>query len=435
MTVSLDDLETLFNLQARARVASGLNALGFIAVNETCGLLRYRQAVMWNEAGEPAAVSGVAEPEPNAPFVLWLKGLYKTLGKAPSGRISPDTLDEKQAVAWTDWFPRHGYWVAFGSPGKGGVLYVRTEPWTDEDARLLHGVAETYGDVLHTFSARTKRRSVLLRWNRRKAVVLFSVLALLATGFVQVPLTVLAPAEVVAANPESVRAPLEGVISRMHVQPNQQIRPGQPLFDLDPVGHEKTLEVAEKAMAAARAEYEQSAQKALFDPAEKARLLLLEGRIRERETEVAYLKTILKRVQVRASRSGVAIVDEPDEWIGRPVAVGEHVLAVSDERDTEVEAWLAVGDAVALQPGAPVTMFLNSAPFKPVVSSLLYMGFRAQPRPDGTLAYRVRATISDNEERPRLGLRGTVRIEAGRAALLYWLLRRPLAQIRQILGI
>ena len=64
-----------------------------------------------------------------------------------------------------------------------------------------------------------------------------------------------------------------------------------------------------------------------------------------------------------------------------------------------------------------------------------YAAYRALERPDGTLAYRVRANLTSVDDKPRLGLKGTARIETGRVTLFYWLMRRPIATIRQYFGV
>ena len=116
------------------------------------------------------------------------------------------------------------------------------------------------------------------------------------------------------------------------------------------------------------------------------------------------------------------------------MAVGEKVLAIAEERDTEIEAWLSPGDLIELAVEAPLTLFLNSDPMNAVHARLRVVGYESQYRPDGTLAHRVRATLADGEAPPRLGLKGTARLDGGRVTLAYWLFRRPLAIIRQTLG-
>ena len=176
-------------------------------------------------------------------------------------------------------------------------------------------------------------------------------------------------------------------------------------------------------------------QKALYDPKAKSRLAILKGKKEEKIAEVSQYRSLLERIKVTAKGAGVVIVDDPSEWIGRPVSVGQRVMAIAEESDTEVEAWLSVGDAVELPAGSPVTIFLNASPLNSITAEVRYATYRALERPDGTLAYRVRANLKSADEKPRLGLKGTARIEAGRVALFYWLFRRPIAAIRQYFGI
>ena len=50
------------------------------------------------------------------------------------------------------------------------------------------------------------------------------------------------------ARPETVRAPLDGVIGRFYVQPNQQVQAGQLLFDFDSAALAARLEVAQQTL-------------------------------------------------------------------------------------------------------------------------------------------------------------------------------------------
>ena len=141
------------------------------------------------------------------------------------------------------------------------------------------------------------------------------------------------------------------------------------------------------------------------------------------------------RCHIVEPRAGIAVFDDPSEWIGRPVAVGEKVMLVAAETDTEVEAWLPVGDAGQAQPGNRLTVFLNAAPLSPVHAVVRSVAYEASARPDGTLAHRIRASLSDGQDKPRLGLKGTARIDSDNVPLLWWLFRRPLATVRQTLGV
>ncbi|MGN4076050.1 secretion protein HylD, partial [Burkholderia gladioli] len=76
-------LALLWQLSARARAAASETTLGFTIVNETLALVPYRQAAWWrgDAPGHVAAVSGLPQSDPNAPYVQWLGALCKALAR------------------------------------------------------------------------------------------------------------------------------------------------------------------------------------------------------------------------------------------------------------------------------------------------------------------------------------------------------------------
>jgi multidrug resistance efflux pump len=257
--------------------------------------------------------------------------------------------------------------------------------------------------------------------------------ALVALCFVPVRLSVLAPGELVPRNPMVVRAPLDGVIDAFHVQPNQDVTQGQALFGFDEALIRSRLRVAQQSLATAQAEYRQTAQQSLVDARVRPQLAALTGRIEEREAETAFLREQLQRSRVAAPQAGIALFDDPTQWIGKPVVVGERILRIAAPQDVEVEAWLPVGDAVKLEPGTPVQLFLNARPLEPVSATLRFMAHEAVQRPDGSHAYRLRASLTAPAGH-RVGLKGTARLEGETVPLIYWVVRRPLATVRAWIG-
>lgn len=242
-----------------------------------------------------------------------------------------------------------------------------------------------------------------------------------------------APGELVPSDPAAVRAPLEGVIEGFHVKPNQIVKKGDPLFDFDQAQLASRAAVAEQALSTAEAEYRQALQQALNDGKSKGMLATLQGKIEERRAETGFLQGQSERARVLAPRDGIALFDDPSEWIGRPVATGERVMRIAAPGDVEVEAWLPLGDAIPLEPGAGITLYLASDPLDPVAATVRYVGYEAQPRPDGSYAYRVRAKLAETTA-ARVGLKGTAKLSGAWVPMAYWMLRRPLATIRQTLG-
>ena len=455
-----DALATLIQLARRARAARDAAELAFIAVNETHALTPYRQAALWLNDSGLAVLSGVVEPEANAPYVQWLRRVFQHLQAsataATARAVTADDLPEGAAVDWGEWLPAYAVWLPIPAAGwqfpGGALLLAREQPWSEIDLALLGEWCAAWGQaralrarmpwplrLARAFgattlsdappAARTRMQRLL-----RSRTLWFSA-ALAALLLIPVRLTVLAPAELVPLSPAVIRAPLDGVLDRILVTPNQAVREGDPLFEFDRANLNNRLQIAQRALVTVQAEYRQKAQQALYDPASKTQLAVLQGQIAEKSTEVAYLRKLNERGVVTAPRDGLVLFDGPTEWAGRPVVTGERVMVVADAHAVEIEAWLSPSDAIPLPDGARATLHLNADPLHPVAGTLRYISHEAIARPDGTYAYRVRASLANDGRQPRVGLKGTAKLEGERVTLAYWMLRRPLAAVRAWLGI
>jgi len=160
-----------------------------------------------------------------------------------------------------------------------------------------------------------------------------------------------------------------------------------------------------------------------------------EGKAAEKKLETDYLKLLLEKAQIKAPRAGVAIFDDPSEWLGKPVVAGEKIMVVATESKAEIEVWIPLNEAIELPPEARISMYLNTTPLSPVTGIVRYMGHDAIQRPDGTYAYRMRATIDTPNANARIGLRGTARLSGQYVPFSYWVLRKPLIALRQFVGI
>jgi len=432
--MSDNPLIKLLGLEEHCRKAANATELAFVMVNDSRALAFYRQAALYVDEERLKAVSGVAGIEAGAPFTLWLERVIPRLETDSARLAAPDALSGPDSAEWSDWLPPHALLLPLkGREGKrlGTLLFARDDEWEEQSVALLTRAADFYGaawEVLHRPSPMTQWKQRLIaipQWQRKVAAGIFLFLIF------PVRLSVLAPAEVVAHDPAVIRSPLDGVVEKVLVRPNQQVAEGDVLFELDRTTLSGKLEVAKKALSTAQAELDQASQQAFFDPKAKGTLAVIRARIDERAAEAAQLDDLMTRSQVKAPRDGVAVLDDPSEWQGRPVNVGEKVLAVASPNDVEVEAWLAPADVIELEPGDPVSLFLNSTPLSPISAKLSYVTFEAILQPDGTLGHRVRASC---EPGPRMGLKGTARLDGHNVPLIYWLFRRPLAVIRAFVG-
>jgi len=434
----------LLQLEQRVRSCSPVE-LPFVMVNETTTVIPYHQAVLWRALGRKGrvvAVSGLSALAEDGPYLTWLSALLRRVAAGPEGRrIGPVDRtaaggDRALEAGWSEWMPHHAIWVPLAAgdgPPLGGLLLSRADPWGEAEAHLLDHLAGAFAQAW-LLALTGRRRPPAGGWRKRAALAAF-LCGLAGASLLPVRESVLAPAEVVPSEPILVRAPAEGVVDRIHVRPNEPVAAGQKLLSLDPRQIETRLKVAATARDIAQAEYVQTLQLAVADPEAKARLVVLEGKVQQGNAEVEYLRALLERVEVVAPAAGIAVFDDPNEWVGRPVALGERIMLVADPEAVELEIRLPVGEAMPLADGAEVALFLNVAPTRPVPARLVYASYRSAPSPDGTLAYRLRARFETGAgaapERPRIGLKGTAKLFGERGPFLLWALRRPLAVVRQ----
>jgi hypothetical protein len=428
-------LTLLLQLERRARQAP-VDELPFVIVNETAELLPYRQAILWHKGHACLeAASGIAKPEKNSPYALWLRPVLQHLARDPRTSsvmaFAAEDVPEELAKDWYEWLPEFALWTPLLTPSsnKYGLVLFRDAAWTEAEMQLVGYLAETYGHALALAEAGPPQRSWLKRFGNRKIQFLITAV-LVAASCYPVRQSVLAEAEVIPIKPNLVRAPLEGVVETFYVQPNEDVKAGQKLFSLDMTQLRSRLEVAEETRDIAKTEYLQTTQQAMLDPTVKSKLAGLKSKWDQQVAEVDYVRTLLKRSLVTATRAGVTVFDDPNDWLGKPVTQGEKILAVADPDIVELEVRLPMDDLIALDPGAEVLFFSNISPHKPLQASLNYFSYRATPTPADIMAYRLKATFTDTASLPRLGYRGSAKLYGARKPFILWLFRKPIQTVR-----
>jgi multidrug efflux pump subunit AcrA (membrane-fusion protein) len=437
-------LAAFVHLEERLRAARAVPELRFSIANETFGLFAYRQAFVWDLTdGTPslATVSGLAQVVSASPFAQWLERLGRVL-QAHEGldgeHVTAEDLPDTVAADWAAWLPAYLLCFLIESPeGQrlGLVAFALDEPVPDPVQPWLARLPTAWGHAWWALTGRRTRRAgrplvTLLRWALPLAVI--------AAMAIPVRLSVLAPAEIAPMQAFAVSAPMDGVIREFHVLPNQTVIAGQRLFTLDDTTLRSRREVALRQLAVARADALAAAQKAFDNAASRSELAVLEGRVAERQAEVASIDQQLGRIVVTAHKAGVVVFGDTLDWEGKPVVTGERIALLADPDDAGVLVWLPVADAITLEPGAPLRLFLQVAPTSPLHASVAQSSYQATLSPEGVASYRLRARFEslspEAARRVRIGLSGTAKLYGERAPLGYYLLRRPLAALREWTG-
>lgn len=421
-------------LQRQARQATSTEQLAYAMVNDGQAMFGFRHAALLI-AGKVQALTGISVVEANAPFVAFVEravGKLQAAGVAgQAGEVEPSVLDAQTLADWQALSAGQAFWLPLHDrkgEAFGGLWLAREQAFNAAEQALLVQLGETYA---HAWQALNPVRPWRLRWPRRRLLAVLAAALLLL--LLPVRQSVLAPAEVVPRGGWVVAAPLDGVVAEFLVKPNQRVTAGDLLVRFDATALKAQADVAARTLGVAEAELKVSAQRAFTDADSSARLDLLAARVEQKRAELDYAHQLLARSEIRAERDGIAVFADAERWTGKPVQTGERLMQLADPVQAELRLELPVGDAIALQPGAEVALFLDSDPLHRHVAQLERAAYEAQTNAAGQLAYRLDATFV--EASPRIGLRGTAKLYGERAPLAYYLLRRPLAALRQGLGL
>jgi len=431
-------LMALSALRDRAMAAESLNALAFSIANDPHPLLRYHQALVFDVAGARPrllAVSGLALPDEASPYLVWLESASRWLQAQLAGDepllLARDTLavPAELAEGWDEWWPQHLWCVPLrGRDGSllGLIVFLFEET---PDSSLLAQLKPVTGTWAYCWQALTRSRH-RRRWalNRRQRWIAAGIV--LAILLLPVRQTALAPAEIVSRNGQVISAPLDGVVAELRVRPNQQVRKGQLLLRLDETTLRNRSEVLRRQVAVADAELMAASQSAFDNTQSKSELMLLTGRSQQQRAELEAVEAQLQRTEVTAPRDGVAVFSDPNDWIGRPVNTGERIMLLADPRQPAMLIQLPVADAIALERGARVTLFLSAYPLRPLRGHILETSYQARADDDNVVSYRLLASIEGLPQHARLGLHGTAKVYGDRVVLGYYLLRRPISALR-----
>lgn len=422
----------IITLEGAIRQQPHVAALAYHAVNDARTVLGFRQG--WFFRGNrrnrfvAEAVSDVPSIDLNAPLVLAVTRLVNAAGLAAKPQeISLAGLQEGK-------FPLPCGLLLPLTDAKGEVfavlLLARDGPWPEGDRTIATRLAATYA---HAFRALTPP-GLLRKWSLPRWAMLGVPLVLAALSLVPVPMTALAPFEVVAHQPDLVTAPMDGVVAAIAADPNQPVQAGAILFTFEDTQLKAEADIAAQKVQVAESRLATARNGAFSDADLKRSVSTAEQELQLAKAEHAYAASLLQRSVVRAAHDGLLIYSARNDWLGKPVRTGERVMEIADPARVAYRIELAVSDAIALDGHGSVRLFLDAEPLSPRTAAIVESGYHAKASADGTLAYVITALPSGDGAPARIGLRGTAQVSGGSVPLGFYLLRRPIAAVRQSLG-
>lgn len=445
-------LQALLGIEAEARAAANRADLLRSLSNAPRRLLGYRQSMvlMAGRAGQlkVEAVTSLAAVDRSSPLIRWVEGLGTRAiesadGMAPTTFQLPAHCDPRDPDTQT--FPfKHFMLVPIIASRPGGPkerigvwLCARERPWDDGEMAVAGRMAATYAHALGALQTGSASLRGAGGKSSRKAWWVIRSLALVALvlgAFMPVPLSTLAPVEVSASDAKIVAAGMEGIVSEVLVSPGDEVAKDQVLLRLDDVDLTNRLNVAERNIEVAEAKLWRANQAAFGSADAKRELAIARSELRVAQAERKALVTERERAVVRAPTAGLAIFKDKRDLVGKPVVTGEKLMQVASPVNPDFRIDLPVADVMLLQIGAPVRVFLDSDPLHAIEANLTQTSYHARATGEGVLAYRLTATPTNGEEPLRVGARGSAKLIGDDVPLYFYLLRRPIAAVRQWTG-
>jgi hypothetical protein len=427
-------LEMLLRVEGDLRKQPTWAATIFHALNETQSLCGFTQGFFMRSNNRNRfcceAVSGVATVDARAPFIAALNAAVNRLGDVSQqqtfhfgGAMAAQTVANPFAL----WLP------LADAKGKifAGFLLLRETAWVDDEQLISGRVTAAYGHAL-----RVHRPPQLLRMLSLPRWAMFGIpfVAALLT-FVPVPMSTLAPFEVVPLQPFPVTAPIDGVIAEIAVEPNTQVTQGDAVLSYEKTELTSQAAIAAQKVVVAEARLATARNGAFGDKDFKRSITTLEKEVELAHAEHALVVGRLALTDVKAGQSGVLIYASKSDWTGRPVRVGERVMEIADPTRVGVRMDVGVHDAMALNGAVRVRLFFDADPLNPRAAEVYEKSFHATERTQGHMSYAVKARMTDVGDAPRIGLRGTAQLLGEDVSLGFYVLRRPISAVRQYLGI
>ena len=424
-------------LLKRASLTKSFKELSLLVVNEARGLVSCEHCSLIqvsHRATKVTAISHVPVVDRTVPFVQWIESVaeeYAERLESEPVMVNVANLSEGLATDWNDLSPPALLLVPIHGPNgllKTILAFARHDPFSHGEM----GIAQTIGSVW-ALATRSQRQRVVKK--RGLAMSLASVAVLLLALVIQVPMTVLGEAQIEAENSQIVTVPFDGIVSQLLVDDGQSVAIGDGLFSLERSQLEAELDVALEASEVAKADFTRVQKQGFRDAEARRSVASKEAEYRLRVLEARIAEDRLNRSEIAAERPGIVRLDETDGWIGRPVRAGQRILEISDPSSVEASVYVPVKDAIALQVGNPVRVFLDDRPDEPLEGQVASFSYAPKPSPLNVMSYEVSVRFSVQTGNIGLGVRGSARVYSDHVSLLYYLFRRPLLFVIQHLSI
>ena len=429
MTRTVQLLAAINQLTLKAFKASNKQALYFIILNDTVPVVHYDRATLWKiekrSKPELLGISGQASMSKTTDLSKRWHSIASAIKEPekPQEISHPDLPPDTSAM----WMPIFAYEEA-----ALGLWLERWNgvKWRSDEIEVLKFLLIGYGAAYEKFYHKYSFKRIVTK----KPIPYLVGAALFLLMFLRVPLRIVAPCEVVPKDPVVIAAPLEGIIGTVLVRPGQEVEEGQLLFEYDKRVPLQDLKVAAKKVEIIRAEMDRATAEAQKDKKALAELGIVALKLKKEQLELELAEFRASQLNVYAPVVGVAMLDAPEEWEGKPVKMGEKILLVANPLETRVRMWIPEDDNIILNPNEPVKIILNVMPEKTLQAKMIYIASYTHVTEKAVPSFVAEADWLQDEPEAKLGLKGSAILYGEKVSLFYWIVRKPWIYIRRYAG-
>ncbi len=307
---------------------------------------------------------------------------------------------------------------ASGFSGAVALLWPAGAPDVSRRTCRLLAASQPHLTSLLRFLKKSKHgsfRGGIAKFWRQSAVKRFAtigvVVAVLILMLVPISYRVPADCRIQPVMRRTVAAPFENLLYRTYVKPGDEVEAGQVLAELD--GREIRVNLAEAIAARSAAVKKRDNAMVLDDPAELQMAQLESDRL---ALEAERLQYRSDNLIIRSPIAGIVLTGNLERSEGVPVTTGQRLYEIAPLDEMLMEISIPETEVRHISEGSEVFMRLDSD------SSLKWTSEIKTIHPvseveDGENVFAGEALLENENELLRPGMKGSVRIDAGKKSI------------------
>ncbi len=445
-----NDISKLLQYEHNLRECDNEKELYYSIVNQTRELVDYEQAILFtvdlSRKPKVIGISDIVTVDNTSPFVQFMQDLLKDiLSKYSDDELRlidiNNDLEEGLKTQLREYSPSNLVYIPLKIIKNSieieyFLILTKNKIYEDKELEILKYISSSIKYSLFAMS-RDSLLTKLKNYNFKSSYFLYGLAIIVLAMFIPVKMNVIAPCTIEPKNPFIVTSPIEGVVKDIKVNSNDYVKDNKYLVKLEDIDLKNSYEVAQRRLDTIKAELYSAKQASFYDVDKKSQIKRLEEEVKLNEAEVEYAKSLLDKTDIYSKKEGIVIIDNPNEWKGKPVVTGEKILSIANPKNVEIDIMLSVHDALFLKEDADVSIFLDNRVFESWKAKVTNISYKPELTPENSVVYKINAEfidLSQNNEIPKIGLRGTAKIYSEKVTLFFYLFRKPITSLRQMLA-